>query len=196
VTVSSRFGDPKADCWGASFVAESDTVTVTVTPTREDLKALARAFRRRMGYGLRFAAVLIAGALFAVIAFELPQFLMQGFGLPLEMASIVAWFLGFALVLLAIIRLNRAFHRRRLDPKGAFLRGYVVTAGPDGVSLTSEVMETRYRWPAFLRLHEAPEHFFLYVDGASAVVIPKRSFASSDDTADFAALARAHIPAE
>jgi hypothetical protein len=109
------------------------------------------------------------------------------------MASILSWFLGFALVLLAVSRLNRAFQRKRLDPRGMFLRGYAVGADSDGVSLTNEVMETHYRWAAFLQLVETATHYFLYVDGSSAVVVPKRSFDSESEAARFGECLRAHI---
>jgi len=172
-------------------MTEGASISVDIKGVPADRRALALAFRRRRGAG-RLAVILAALVFGLTVTFgrdALYRYTRLDYPLAATLAAVAALALFFV-VLASFARVGR---RRLNDPRGTFLRGFRLTAGEDGVKLVSENFEAQYRWPGILKMQETANHAFLYTDGAQAIIVPKRCFASDVEAARFVALIRAHV---
>jgi hypothetical protein len=173
-------------------VPDSTTATVDVRGRPEDRRALARAFRSDRVWAGRLSLIVAAAAFTVTVIYgrELALRLWEGQG---RVASTFAAFLG----LIVFVGVLNTFGRRRaqesVDPRGTFVKGYRVSLADDGVHIESENLKALHRWNGILKLHETPDHLFLYTDGAQAIIVPKRCFGSAEHVARFAGLARDRI---
>jgi hypothetical protein len=167
----------------------SDAVvnTVLVKPVWEDFSALQQevvrgpraTFRYKFVTWLSiavFAGVLAAAVEFFVVSRHMPAWL-----------AVLLWYLPAALVFSAVGQaLQPLLLPAYLDPKGTFLSGFEAHAERDGLRLKGDWGETYYRWKAVLGVKETQTHLFVYLDRLTAVLIPKRGFASRADAKGFA----------
>jgi predicted tellurium resistance membrane protein TerC len=70
-----------------------------------------------------------------------------------------------------------------------------VELGGEAISEITPLREVRTRWPAVERVVETGDHVFVYVTGATALVIPRRAFADREAVVEFVERARAKIGA-
>lgn len=62
------------------------------------------------------------------------------------------------------------------DPDNAKLWGrQTVTLSAEGIRLARATAESRLAWSNVVRLAEAPDHLFIYIAAAEAIVVPRRS---------------------
>lgn len=157
-----------------------------------DRRALARTFRGRRAPIRRIALIAAALAFGLTVTFgrdALYRATRLDYPLAATLAAIAALALFFAVQAL----FARMARPQLDDPRGAFLRGFRLRASDDGLWLAGENFEARYRWAGVLRMQETEDHAFLYTDGAQAIIVPKRCFASPDEAQRFVALVRAHV---
>jgi hypothetical protein len=92
------------------------------------------------------------------------------------------------------MQIARAVHQavasgRRITDLGSWsLR---VAAG--GVTFSSPNMRCEYRWPALERIVDSGAHLFLYTSSITALIVPKRAFASAEQTAAFSGAAARYL---
>jgi hypothetical protein len=176
----------------ASIQAASlQPASVHVIGTAADRRALGAAWRRKGPAGGRLPVIAAALVFGLMVTFGRDALVRAGveFGTAATYAAIA----GLILFLLIVLGAQRARATRSIDPRGIFARGFNLTAEESGLHLVGEFSESRYRWPAILRFEETGSHFFLYIDGAQAIIVPKRCFASSEDAVRFAATVRAGL---
>lgn len=172
---------------------ESGTrISVDVKGRPKDRVALARAFRGGRAWWRRLPLVAAAIVFTVMVVFGRAAF-VRIWEIPLAQAATLAAFAGFALFFVTL-NLFAPLGRRNLeDPRGTFLKGYRIDVDEAGVHIAGENLEAHHRWPGILRLQETEKHFFVYTDGAQAIIVPKRSFTTPDDMARFGAFVRGHI---
>lgn len=171
---------------------ESAPLSVEVKGRPEDRRALAQAFRASRSLTGRLPMIAATAAFAVVVVFARPL-LLTAWRFPPAYASTLAAFIGLV-VFLAVFG---AFGTRRArdisDPRGTFLKGFRITLEDDGVHIEAENFRGVHRWPGILRLQETETHMFVYTDGAQAIIVPKRCFASADLAARFAGIVRARM---
>jgi hypothetical protein len=174
-------------------MTESDALVVHVQTTPADSFAYQRSARNSVGVGsYQSVGVLAWIVLLLALAFG-PDLLITRVGMNRPVAVVLSLFMGTLPILFVQYFASHDIARRVHDPKGLFLRPHQISVSSKGVSFQSEVADLKYDWRAFRRLEETPAHFFLYVDGTIAYVVPKRDFASAEDAARFGATVRANI---
>ncbi len=176
----------------------SDTVELAYHVTLDDIHAFNLHYARtspqslRSRRSVRFALTFLLGALLcslgvlskAPLPFWLMGFLILG-----------GWWAMFPRRLEQMLR--RYTERLYASGKNAGVLGpHRLSAGPEWLSESTDVREVRTHWRAVERVEDAGEHLFLYVTAFSAVIVPKRAFATPADAEAFARLAeerrRAH----
>ena len=173
-------------------MSASASISVDVKGVPADRRALAQAYRRRRGLGGR-VAIIVAALVFGLTVTFGREALFQYTRIDYPLAATLSAILGLALFFAVLGAFARGARRWAHNPRAPFLSGFKLTADDDGVRLVSANFEARYRWPGILRVQETQTHLFLYTDGAQAIIVPKRCFASPKDGADFAGMARAHV---
>jgi len=106
----------------------------------------------------------------------------------LKPAYILSAGIGFALALLAWGAAARATRGSEPPP---LLGRQIVSLEGEGVRLRAERFELWLRWDAIDAVEESDEHLFALADPLPTIVVPKRCFASSEESAAFAARLRA-----
>jgi hypothetical protein len=61
---------------------------------------------------------------------------------------------------------------------------------PTGLTVANRVARSLVDWAGVRSIEESPTHLYLYVSGVSAMIIPKRSFASESEAQEFMATAQ------
>ncbi len=69
----------------------------------------------------------------------------------------------------------------------------LIEISENGISVKSPMVEGFYRWPSIIRKTETKEYYFLYTSAIYALIIPKRSFPSPADRANFDKLLVQHL---
>ena len=83
---------------------------------------------------------------------------------------------------------------------GVSLRGPVaceprhIIASPQGVNVESSVFAATYHWSAFTHIKETKHSFILFTAPIVALILPKRSFSSSDELQQIRSLIQTHFP--
>ncbi|MDH3625952.1 MAG: YcxB family protein [Myxococcales bacterium] len=89
---------------------------------------------------------------------------------------------------------NYTYGRRQAEPleSGDILgpKSYELT--DEGVIFISRNANMVIRWAGIIAVEETPHHLFLWTDRCAGVILPKRSFDSPDQIAEFRAFAEAH----
>jgi hypothetical protein len=140
-------------------------------------------------------SLIVAAAAFTVTVIygrELALRMWPGQG---RIAATFSAFLGLIIFVAVLNTLGRRRAQESLDPRGTFVKGYRVSVDGEGVRIESENLSAHHRWPGILKLHETQDHYFLYTDGAQAIIVPKRCFSGGEHAARFAAIARERIAA-
>jgi hypothetical protein len=171
---------------------EGESATVEVISIPEDRHALSPQRPAPGGLQSRLP-LLVATLVFAVAVTFGRDFLYNQFGIPFGSAATWASIVGLLFFLLILNFFGRRRPPRDSAPRGAMLRGYRLTAAPDGLHLTAENLDMHYRWAGIIGLNETDAHLIIHTDGAQAIPVPKRSFASKDDASRFAIIIRSHI---
>jgi hypothetical protein len=78
------------------------------------------------------------------------------------------------------------------DPRAK--NGFKYRVASEGIRVEGSAGTSDYNWTAFIGAREISTAFFLFVTGATFHLIPKRSFATSDDLVQFREIIRASIP--
>ena len=167
------------------------TVTATIKPEVDDFDVLRSIVwdHIRAGWGYR-ALNWSLFALYGVIMAAALEFAVA-VGHIAPWAAVLACVYPVALAHSAAVKAcEPLFLKTLVDPNGMFLAGYVLEAGSEGFHMRGSWGEAFYRWTAVLRVRATPRHIILFVDRASAVLIPKRSFVTSDEANRFVSLAQ------
>jgi hypothetical protein len=169
-------------------------IRFSVTHKVEDVAALASANGKSYrSLWLALVCVFALAFLAAYVGYG------QEFLASLGVSGPFSVFIAYLVPLVALawgLRVFRLKANSGLDPRGYFLRQTQFSVNDAGVTSESEVHTASYKWAAFLKSVETGDHFFLYVDRASALIIPKRSFASDAEKVEFGRLVREYIPAQ
>lgn len=174
------------------MLPESATASVDIKGRPEDRRALALAFRDQRRWSGRLI-LLISCAGFAVVVVFGRDLFMRYWQMPAAYAATLAAFIGLVVFITTLDLSSRSRVQKTSDPRGTFLKGYRLTLGDDGVHVESENFRALHRWSGILKLQETGTHMFLYTDGAQAIIVPKRAFASPDHAASFASTVRARM---
>jgi hypothetical protein len=83
---------------------------------------------------------------------------------------------GLAILLLLNLYQRYLVNRILVAPSGSFLREQTVRIDEQGVRLVTEYSERFYQWPAFLGIEEDAVNFYLLIDNAECVILPKFAF--------------------
>jgi hypothetical protein len=175
-------------------VPESTPLSVDVKGRPEDRKALAKAFRVSRHVGGRLPMIVAASAFAVVVVFGRPLLLTR-WQFPEGYAATLAAFVGLVIFLTVFSAFGSKRARDVSDPRGTFLKGFRITLDDDGVHIDGENFRGLHRWAGILRLQETDTHMFLYTDGAQAIIVPKRCFASGEIAARFASVVRDRLAA-
>ena len=160
-------------------------ISVEVKGRPKDRRALASAFRTSRPWWRRLPLLAAAIVFSAMVVFGRDAFARIWALSPGEAATFSA-FAGFALFFITLNLFAPLGRRSMEDPRGTFSKGYRVSLDNEGVHITGENLEAHHRWPGILRLQETEKHFFVYTDGAQAIIVPKRSFGSPEEVQLFA----------
>ncbi len=172
--------------------AEKRTFDLEFDLTAGDLQALEAyaskhlQSRRRERLGGQFRVALILLFVFCGVA-------MHKFDIALAM-----WPVWLAVVVYLAAGsefrrwLNRRHVVRRLADPAALdgLKGRRLTVTPEGVRHVSKVQTLEIKWPGIERLGATKEHAFLFFEETTAIVVPKRAFATGDEFREFVETAR------
>ncbi len=169
-------------------------IFVEVKGRPRDRRALASAFRSGRPWWRRLPLAVAAIVFAAMVVFGRDAF-VRIWALPPGQAATFSAFAGFALFFITLNIFAPLGRRDAEDPRGTFSKGYRVSVDDRGAHITGENLEAHHRWPGILRLQETEKHFFVYTDGAQAIIVPKRSFASPGEVQLFADFMRARIDA-
>lgn len=169
-------------------------ISVEVKGRPKDRRALAAAFRAGRPWWRRLPLAAAALVFAAVVVLGRDAFI-RIWSLSPAQAAILSAFAGFAAFFITLNLFAPLGRRDMEDPRGTFSKGYRVSLDSEGVHVSGENLEARHRWPGILRLQETDKHFFVYTDGAQAIIVPKRSFASPAEMNIFADFVRTRIEA-
>lgn len=171
---------------------EGESASVEVKGGPNDRQALSTANGKGQVLGSR-TPLLVATVVFALTITFGRDFLYNSFSVPFGISATAASISGLLFFLLILNAFGRRRVAREVTPRGAFLQDHKLTASPEGLHLVSDNLNAHYRWPGILRLSDTETHFFLYTDGAQAIIIPKRCFDSPQDASRFAIIVRSHL---
>ena len=171
---------------------EGESASVEVTGDPKDRRALSSAHRNSTALGTR-TPLLIATVIFAITITFGRDFLYNSFSVPFGMAATAASIAGLFFFLIVLNIFGRQRVARQTTPQGALMQDYKLTASSDGLHLLNDNLSSHYRWAGVLSLNETESHFFLYTDGAQAIIVPKRCFDSPQDASRFAIIVRSHL---
>jgi len=161
------------------------TRVVSAQLSKSDFLALAHALNRRgeqaahwwsrsepfaiaaLGLAAGYGAAYIAGA---------------QFGIAIAAGVVVAT----ALTAWSSSRARRNRLKNLLRADGAFLRPFSISADQTGVSIESDLSITRIKWEGIFAIDTTPDLILLFVDKASAIAVPKGSFANASAMNAFA----------
>jgi hypothetical protein len=115
--------------------------------------------------------------------------------LPPAPALVISIGLSWLLVLKIWRKICTAFQPSLFDPDGAYLRPYEIKISEDELLVRDDLNESRYSWRSFRRVEETPEHIYLFIDKAMAVIVPERCFANAEERAQFKSIVRDKIAA-
>ena len=93
----------------------------------------------------------------------------------------------FAAIVVPYLR-SREFVRATFGASGTLS----CAVGPQGVEVSRRDSRAHYDWQAVRKAKQTSKLILLYVDGHSALAIPKRCFANSQHLDDFCSLVAAH----
>lgn len=167
---------------------------VHVRNTADDYVAAQRVLTRgQASVWRRVLWLLPAIAVLVVVLLGVPALVTTLFKINPMFAFLVSAPLGYYLY----FRIWRFTARRRvtsmLSPSGPFLSPADIELAPDGVHWRNHRGEGRTNWHAVPRVEQAGALVLVYIDTASAHVIPRRCFASNAEVEDFISVARGYI---
>jgi hypothetical protein len=168
------------------------SASVEIKGRPEDRRALSLAFRDARRWTGRLN-LLIGCLLFAVVVIFGRDIFMRYWQMPMAYAATLAAFIGLVVFITSFDIAGRSRVRKTTDPRATFTKGYRVTLDDEGVHIDADHFRALHRWPGVLKLQETDKHLFLYTDGAQAIIVPKRCFASPEDAERFAGVVRAHL---
>ncbi len=80
------------------------------------------------------------------------------------------------------------------DPKNGILFADVqLQVSETGIQCKSEWVSTQYQWKAYIRLQENEKYFFLFINAAQALIVPKRAFTHAEELESFKKLLRQYL---
>jgi hypothetical protein len=168
------------------------SASVEIKGRPEDRRALSLAFRDARRWTGR-VNLLIGCVLFAVVVIFGRGLFMRYWQMPVEYAATLAAFIGLVVFITTFDIVGRRRVKKTTDPRATFTQGYRLTLDDEGVHIDAENFRALHRWRGVLKLQETDRHLFLYTDGAQAIIVPKRCFASAEDAKHFASVVRAHL---
>jgi hypothetical protein len=166
--------------------------------TRDDLYAfqwrashrapIAKRSRRNLYLYLFLALFLLA---------IVPAISAEGF--TVSDVSFSFLFISFPIVASIAWLLEKRMMRRTIltllkeeEPEKGQLGAHAITLDDHGVMETTAVGEMRVSWHGINRVEEDPNYIYIYTAPAAAFVIPRRSFASPEESNDFYRFASSH----
>jgi hypothetical protein len=170
------------------------SLTFQVSRTAADYDALRRQASREIAgrplYKLFARATILAGG---VVAFTILYLTKASPGWGLTGAEVILLFLVFFGAWSLFNWLAAPLIAPRFRPALEVFRApLTVSLSDDGVRLESAMMTQMVRWAAIGGIRETASYIFFLIDGAPAVVIPRRAFADAGQQAEFLRLASAH----
>lgn len=116
-------------------------------------------------------------------------------GLDPAVGLLVTFVIGPAYVFYTLWSVRRRARRltRKLLAEGknrSVLSEHRIFLNDEGITSETALIRSLYRWPVIERIVETSEYLFLFVSGFSAIVIPKRAFASDEHWQTFVQEAR------
>lgn len=148
----------------------------------------------RRGYLFRWlfppcVAVATAAAVFWLLTARKPLFGMAAVASsPLLVFAVV-----HLLVYPSYFRRHYIAVVKRLYSEGrnrSLLGPHEVVLSAHSMQSKSELVETTYKWPAVEKIVATPDYAFFYASALSAIVIPRRAFASDEEFKHFVETAR------
>lgn len=95
--------------------------------------------------------------------------------------------LGLAFIILyyviKLFYLRRYYKQQMIDGKEIKL-----SFSDDGISIDMPSFQGKYEWLAIIRADQQPSHFFLWINKMQAFCVPKRAFATENETEEFKSL--------
>jgi hypothetical protein len=153
------------------------TRVITAQLTKADFLKLTAALHKRGDKNTHwwprfepFVAAVLGMAVGYAAAFA------AGADTPLAIAVGVS--VAMALTFWAASRSRRQQIKGLLRTDGAFLRAFHISADQDGVTMESDVMSTRVKWPGVFAIDTTPDMILIFVDKANAIAVPQNAFAS------------------
>lgn len=175
----------------------TESFTLQIIRDDDDYRAFRRqTLRERSGRPLYRGLSWACGAVGFVAALVLtnaatglrqPSLGAAGFFLMVFAFFGVWWFLMWII--------SPLIENRFYPPLRIFRSPLEVALNNGGVRITGALNSQFLAWPAISDVVETPAHLFLRIDGASAVVIPKRAFGAAIQTSEFVRAIRNHLVA-
>ena len=79
------------------------------------------------------------------------------------------------------------------SPDGYFEQEQRLAVTESGVSMKKAASSHEFQWAAIKSFHDSDRLFFLHLDTAQALCVPKRVFSSPEEADEFAALVKANV---
>ncbi|HEV3020827.1 MAG TPA: YcxB family protein [Pirellulales bacterium] len=185
-SVVPGFAPPVGDVTEVVYELELDDLIAFSMHHRKTSPAMRRQLR---------AAYLIVPAMFCVLA-GLVMVAVHDEGMRILLA-IFLLATGAILFLLGplLSRHRTARFLAKIYAEGsnrALLGWRRLSLGREGVAMSSELIESRMKWPAIEKIESSDQYAFIYIGSANALVVPLRAFASPAHFMVFVETARNH----
>ena len=93
--------------------------------------------------------------------------------------------LALALAIGGRVSLRRRYADRMIAADGIYTQPRSLQIDEDGITIDDRLSTSRYLWDAVRDVEEAKSHVYIHVDNISALIVPKRAFASEEDCRNF-----------
>lgn len=153
------------------------TRVITAQPTKADFLKLAAALQKRGDRASHWwprIEPFLAAAL-GMAGGYLAAFFLASAETPLAIAVGVSS--ALVLTFFAASRSRRRQLKGLLQPNGAFLRAFHLSADHAGITMESDVSSTRVKWEGVFAIDATPDMILIYVDKANAIAVPRHAFA-------------------
>ena len=67
----------------------------------------------------------------------------------------------------------------------SFFKPTELTVSDTGITIKTDLTETRYQWKAFIKKQESKQYYFLFTSGIQGIIIPRRIFRNEDERIQF-----------
>lgn len=111
--------------------------------------------------------------------------------LNVVLAAIV---IGGVLLFVSMLYKQRIYRHAALPEDSWFFANQTIEADSEGISIESASARALYKWSSFVYSVEDEHNFYLFIDNAQALVIPKSAVGSLDQLAQFRSWSRIGEP--